>query len=154
MQYPNVRMGNRVRLGECWASRSVNATAGLGGQGIEVQGPLPPPVLLLICSVSWVLLTGLGELNPGSSFLATVFVYVSTRRCLTTDFLSTPGNREKTKPQQLSLLKTQNWLACLISPDGRVLFLRGNAEVSSPRSLWWAVRSPQTECDVQVEGSH
>lgn len=64
-----------------------------------------------------------GGLNSRSSSLASVFVYVSTRRCLTTDFLLTPGNREKTKPQQLSLLKTQNCLLCLISPDGGALFL-------------------------------
>ena len=120
--------------------------AGLGGWGIEVQCP-PPSIPSSFSFVRfhesyWL---GLGELNPGSSFLATVFVYVSTRRCLTTDFLLIPGNREKRKPQQLSLLKTQNWLLCLITPDGRALFLGGNAEVSSPRSLWWAVRLPQAE---------
>ena len=145
-QHPTVRMGNRGRLG---TRGRVSAAAGLGGRRIEVQCSLPPslhPTLFLICSVSrvpsrWL---GLGELNPGSSFLATVFVYVSTRRCLTTDFLLTPGNREKTKPQQLSLLKTQNWLVCLISPDGRALFLGGNAEASGPRSPGWAVKLPHS----------
>lgn len=115
-QYPTIRMGNRGGLeaengGGCCTSRRPR------GRGSVILPSLPPPSFSFVQLHASIppphtpqLPTGLGKLNPRSPFLATVFVYVSTRRCLTTDFLLTPGNREKTKPQQLSLLKTQNCL--------------------------------------------
>lgn len=83
--------------------------------------------------------TGWGcELSPRRSLIAAGYVHVSTRRCLTADFLLTPGNREKTKPERFSLLKRTEPTCLLNKPRWWSFTSKRKSYTARPRSFGWA----------------
>lgn len=81
------------------------------------------------------------ELSPRRSLIAAGFVCLSTRRCLTADFLLTPGNREKTKPERFSLLKRTELTCLLNKPRWWSVTSKRKSYTARPRSLGWAKKS-------------